>query len=82
MYVPIYIQCLDSISMVVSIIGDKYIYSRLHIAQLRNEHSQQLDICCWKYPKKRPITFKGVYSTGDMITMSCIRRSDVIDLEN
>ena len=51
MYVPIYIECLDSISMVVSIIGDKYIYSRLHIAQLRNEHSQQLDHGCIYFSK-------------------------------
>ena len=66
MYVPIHIECLDSISMVVSIIGD--------ISTVR--------CLLLKIPQKRPITFKGVYSTGDMITMSCIRRSDVIDLEN
>ena len=61
MYVPIYIECLDSISMVVSIIGDKYIYSRLHIAQLRNEHSQQLAARCLllKIPQKKTHHFQG-----------------------
>ena len=81
MYIPIHIECLDSISMVVSIIGDistvDYILLNCKMST-RNSQMSAVE----NTPKKTHHFQEGVYSTGDIITMSCIRRSGEIDLEN